>query len=169
MSGRVDERPAWRALAAHREKIGRRHLRELFAQDPGRGERMVLVAAGLHLDYAKNRIDDETVRLLLDLARECGVRERTAAMFRGDPINTTEQRSVLHVALRKPAEETLVVGGVDVVAEVHGVLDRMVAFAEAVRDGRWRGHTGARIRNVVNIGIGGSDLGPVMAYEALRF
>jgi len=169
MSARVDERPAWRALAAHREKIGRRHLRELFAQDPGRGERMVLDAAGLHLDYAKNRIDDETVRLLLDLARECGVRERTAAMFRGDPINTTEQRSVLHVALRKPAGETLVVGGVDVVAEVHGVLDRMIAFAEAVRDGRWRGHTGARIRNIVNIGIGGSDLGPVMAYEALRF
>jgi len=169
MSARVDERPAWRALVAHRDKIGRRHLRELFAQDPGRGERMVLDAAGLHLDYAKNRIDDETVRLLLDLARECGVRERTAAMFRGDPINTTEQRSVLHVALRKPADETLVVGGVDVVAEVHGVLDRMIAFAEAVRGGRWRGHTGARIRNIVNIGIGGSDLGPVMAYEALRF
>ena len=169
MSAAVTERSAWRALVAHHDRIGRRHLRELFAQDPGRGERMVLDAAGLHLDYAKNRIDDETVRLLLDLARECGVRERTAAMFRGDPINTTEQRSVLHVALRKPAGETLVVGGVDVVAEVHGVLDRMIAFTEAVRDGRWRGHTGARIRHIVNIGIGGSDLGPVMAYEALRF
>jgi len=169
MSGRVDERPAWRALVAHHGRIGQRHLRELFAQDPDRGERMVLDAAGLHLDYAKNRIDDETLRLLLDLARESGVPERSAAMFRGDPINTTEQRSVLHVALRKPAGETLVVGGIDVVAEVHGVLDRMIAFAEAVRDGRWRGHTGARIRNIVNIGIGGSDLGPVMAYEALRF
>jgi glucose-6-phosphate isomerase len=169
MSGRVDQRPAWRALAAHHRAIGGRHLRELFAEDPGRGERLVLDAAGLHLDYSKNRVDDETMRLLVDLARECGVGERTAAMFRGDVINTTEKRSVLHVALRKPAGETLVVDGIDVVAEVHGVLERMVAFAESVRGGRWRGHTGARIRNIVNIGIGGSDLGPVMAYEALRF
>ncbi len=169
MSVRVDERPAWRALTAHHGAIGPRHLRALFAEDPGRGERLAVDAAGLHLDYSKNRVSDETMRLLVDLARECGVRERTAAMFRGDLINTTEKRSVLHVALRKPANQTLLVDGVDVVAEVHGVLDRMVAFAESVRDGRWRGHTGARIRNVVNIGIGGSDLGPVMAYEALRF
>jgi glucose-6-phosphate isomerase len=169
MSVRVDERPAWRALAAHHAEIGPRHLRALFAEDPGRGERLVVDAAGLHLDYSKNRVDDETMRLLVDLARECGVRERTAAMFRGDVINTTERRSVLHVALRKPAGERLTVEGVDVVAEVHGVLDRMIEFAESLRDGHWRGHTGARIRNVVNIGIGGSDLGLVMAYEALRF
>jgi glucose-6-phosphate isomerase len=169
MSVRVDERPAWRALAAHHGEIGERHLRTLFAEDPGRGERLVLDAAGLHLDYSKNRVSDETMRLLVDLGRECGVRERTVAMFRGDVINTTEKRAVLHVALRKPASDTLLVNGVDVVAAVHGVLDRMVAFAESVRDGRWRGHTGERIRNVVNIGIGGSDLGPVMAYEALRF
>ena len=170
MSVRLDERPAWRALAAHHGEIGERHLRALFAEDPARGERLVLDAAGLHLDYSKNRVSDETMRLLVDLGRECGVRERTAAMFRGDVINTTERRAVLHVALRKPASDTLLVGGgVDVVAQVHGVLDRMVAFAESVRDGHWRGHTGARIRNVVNIGIGGSDLGPVMAYEALRF
>jgi len=169
MSGRVDQRPAWRALAAHHAEIGRCHLRTLFADDPGRGERLLVDAAGLHLDYSKNRVSDETMRLLVELARACAVGERTAAMFRGDVINTTEQRSVLHIALRKPAGETLMVGGVDVVAEVHGVLDRMVAFANSVREGRWRGHTGARIRNVVNIGIGGSDLGPVMAYEALRF
>jgi len=160
---------AWRALAAHHATIGTTHLRELFAGDAGRGERLVLEAAGLYLDYSKNRITDETVTLLAALAAERGVRERTAAMFRGDVINTTEQRSVLHVALRTPAGQHLVVDGTDVVAEVQSVLERMASFADAVRSGRWLGHTGKRIRNVVNIGIGGSELGPVMAYEALRF
>ena len=169
MSMAPSDRPAWRALVAHHAEIGPRHLRELFAADAGRGERLVLEAAGLYLDYSKNRVSDETMRLLVALAEACGVRERTAAMFRGDVVNRTEKRSVLHVALRKPAGEKLMVEGVDVVAEVHAVLDRMVAFAEGVRDGRWLGHTGKRITNVVNIGIGGSDLGPVMACEALRF
>ncbi len=162
-------RPAWIALVAHHEAIGARPLRELFADDPGRGERLALEAAGIYLDYSKNRVTDETMTLLAELARECGLAERTAAMFRGDVINTTEQRSVLHVALRKPAGERLLVDGVDVVAEVHAVLGRMGAFANALRSGRWLGHTGERIRNIVNIGIGGSDLGPVMACEALRF
>ena len=162
-------RLAWRALAAHHATIGTVHLRELFAADGSRGERLSLEAAGLYLDYSKNRITDETLALLAALASECGVRERTAAMFRGDAINTTEKRSVLHVALRAPAGTKLFVGGADVVAEVRAVLDRMAAFAEAVRSGRWLGHSGKRIRNIVNIGIGGSDLGPVMAYEALRF
>ena len=160
---------AWQALEAHHAKIGVTHLRELFASDATRGERLVLEAAGLYLDYSKNRITDETLQLLSALAAERGVRERTAAMFRGDVINSTEKRSVLHVALRAPAGQSLRVGGVDVVAEVQAVLARMAAFADAVRSGRWLGHTGKRIRNVVNIGIGGSDLGPVMAYEALRF
>jgi len=160
---------AWQALTAHHAKIGTTHLREIFANDATRGERLVLDAAGLYLDYSKNRITDETLKLLSALAGERGVRERTAAMFRGDGINTTEKRSVLHVALRAPAGQTLVVAGVDVVAEVQAVLGRMAAFADAVRSGRWLGHTGKRIRNIVNIGIGGSDLGPVMAYEALRF
>jgi glucose-6-phosphate isomerase len=162
-------RTSWRALVTHHAEVGSLHLRDLFARDPGRGDRLVLEAAGLFLDYSKNRVTDDTLRLLVALAAECGLRERTAAMFRGDAINTTEKRSVLHVALRMPKDSSLVVDGVDVVAEVHAVLDRMNAFAEAVRSGRWRGHTGRRIRNVVNIGIGGSDLGPVMAYEALRF
>ena len=162
-------RPAWRALVAHRAAVGATHLRDLFAADPGRGERLALEAAGIYLDYSKNRVIDETMTLLAALARECGLVERTAAMFRGDVINTTEKRSVLHVALRMPAGERLLVDGVDVVAEVHAVLDRMGAFANALRSGRWLGHTGKRIRNIVNIGIGGSDLGPVMAYEALRF
>jgi glucose-6-phosphate isomerase len=161
--------PAWQALAAHHREVGGLHLRELFARDRDRGERLVLEAAGLHLDYSKNRITDETVRLLAALAAACGLEERIAAMFRGEPINATEQRPALHVALRMPKGTSLPVDGVDVVAEVHAVLDRMNAFAEAVRTGRWLGHTGQRIRNVVNIGIGGSDLGPVMAYEALRF
>ena len=160
---------AWRALGAHHASIGTAHLRELFASDTGRGERLALEAAGLYLDYSKNRISDETVTLLAALAAERGVRERTAAMFRGEVINTTEKRSVLHVALRMPAGSKLVVDGTDVVAEVQAVLERMASFADAVRSGRWRGHTGKRIRNVVNIGIGGSDLGPVMACEALRF
>ena len=162
-------RPAWRALVAHHAAVGATHLRDLFAADPGRGERLALEAAGIYLDYSKNRVIDETMTLLAALARECGLVERTAAMFRGDVINTTEKRSVLHVALRMPAGERLLVDGVDVVAEVHAVLDRMGAFANALRSGRWLGHTGKRIRNIVNIGIGGSDLGPVMAYEALRF
>ncbi|MEO8310480.1 MAG: glucose-6-phosphate isomerase [Caldimonas sp.] len=162
-------RPAWRALVAHHAAIGATHLRDMFAADPGRGERLVLEAAGVYLDYSKNRVTDETMTLLAALARECGLGERTAAMFRGDVINTTEKRSVLHVALRMPAGERLLVDGVDVVAEVRAVLGRMGAFANALRSGRWLGHTGQRIRNIVNIGIGGSDLGPVMAYEALRF
>ena len=162
-------RKAWQALVAHHAKIGEIHLRDFFAADPGRGERLALEAVGIYLDYSKNRVTDETMALLAALADECGLRERTAAMFRGDVVNTTEKRSVLHVALRAPAGARLVVDGFDVVAELHAVLDRMGAFANALRSGRWLGHTGKRIRNIVNIGIGGSDLGPVMAYEALRF
>jgi glucose-6-phosphate isomerase len=162
------ERPAWAALKRHYGAIGGVHLRELFAGDPTRGERLVAEAAGLRLDYSKNRITDETIGLLAQLARESGVAERREAMFKGEHINGTEDRAVLHVALRMPRERSLIVEGVDVVAEVHGVLDRMSAFAERVRSGEWRGHTGKPIHNVVNIGIGGSDLGPVMAYEALR-
>jgi glucose-6-phosphate isomerase len=161
--------PAWQALAAHHDEIGSLHLRELFAGDPGRGERLVVEAAGLYLDYSKNRITDETMRRLVSLAEACGLGERIASMFRGDVINTTERRPALHVALRMPEGNKLEVGGVDIVAEVHAVLDGMSSFAEAVRSGNWTGHTGRRIRNIVNIGIGGSDLGPVMAYEALRF
>ena len=163
------ESAAWQALVAHEREVGGLHLRELFARDARRGERLVLEAAGIFLDYSKNRVTDETVRLLVALAAERGLGQRIAAMFRGDVVNITEQRPALHVALRMPKEASLVVGGVDVVAEVHAVLDRMSRFADAVRGGRWLGHTGKRIRNVVNIGIGGSDLGPVMAYEALRF
>ncbi|MHB8494793.1 MAG: glucose-6-phosphate isomerase [Casimicrobiaceae bacterium] len=162
-------RPAWRALVAHHAKIGRTHLRELFSADADRGDRYALEAAGLYLDYSKNRITGETLKLLGALAGECGLRERIAAMFHGDAINTTERRAVLHIALRAPASEKIFVDGVDVVAEVHAVLDRMAAFAEELRSGRWLGHTGKRIRNVISIGIGGSDLGPVMACEALRF
>jgi glucose-6-phosphate isomerase len=161
-------RPAWQALERHYGEIRTAHLRDLFAADAGRGERLVAEGAGLYLDYSKNRITDETLRLLLQLAEESGLRERTEAMFQGERINTTEDRSVLHVALRMPKGESLVVEGVDVVAEVHEVLDRMSAFSERVRSGEWKGHTGRPIRNVINIGIGGSDLGPVMAYEALR-
>jgi glucose-6-phosphate isomerase len=161
-------RPAWRALEQHYEQIHKAHLRALFADDPTRGERLVAVGAGLYLDYSKNRITNETIALLLRLAEESGLRERTEAMFRGEKINVSEDRSVLHVALRMPKGESLVVDGVDVVAEVHGVLDRMSDFADRVRSGDWKGYTGKPIRNVVNIGIGGSDLGPVMAYEALR-
>jgi len=159
---------AWQALSAHQMKTGHVHLRDLFAADAQRGQRYVLEAAGLYLDYSKNRIDDQTLKLLVTLAAECGLVERIQAMFRGDAINTTEKRPVLHVALRAPTTQQLVVDGVDVVAEVHSVLGRMAAFADAVRSGHWLGHTGRRIRNVVNIGIGGSDLGPVMAFEALR-
>ena len=159
---------AWQALGEHCQEIHELHLRELFAKDPGRGERFTAEGAGLYLDYSKNRINDETLRLLVALAEQSALRERTEAMFAGQKINVSENRSVLHVALRMPANRSLVVDGVDVVAEVHDVLDRMSAFAARIRSGEWRGHTGKPIRNVINIGIGGSDLGPVMAYEALR-
>ena len=162
------ELPAWAALQSHYEGIKDTHLRELFAGDPQRGERLVAHAAGLYLDFSKNRITDETVILLGELARARGVEERREAMFRGEHINVSENRAVLHVALRMPRNRSLVVDGVDVVKEVHETLDRMSAFAERIRSGEWVGHTGKPIRNVVNIGIGGSDLGPVMAYEALR-
>ena len=159
---------AWKALAAHYAKIHTVHLRELFADDPARGRRMTIEAAGVFLDYSKNRVTDATLALLLKLAEEAGLRERIDAMFRGDKINITEDRAVLHVALRAPRNASIVVDGKNVVAEVHAVLDKMADFAHRVRSGVWHGHTGKRIRNVVNIGIGGSDLGPVMAYEALR-
>jgi glucose-6-phosphate isomerase len=161
-------RPAWQALESHHKEISAAHIRDLFAADPSRGERLTAEGAGLYLDYSKNRITAETIALLVQLAEESRLQERIEAMFRGERINTTEQRSVLHVALRTPRGESLVVDGVDVVAEVNDVLDRMSAFADRVRSGEWQGHTGKAIRNVVNIGIGGSDLGPVMAYEALR-
>jgi glucose-6-phosphate isomerase len=164
----LTERPAWKALQAHYEKISGRHLRDLFAEDPDRGLKMSIEAIGLYLDYSKNRTTDETVKLLAQLAEECGLRQRIEAMFTGVKINSTEKRSVLHVALRAPKDSSLLVDGVDVVKEVHAVQDKMAAFAERIRTGAWLGHTGKRIRNVVNIGIGGSDLGPVMAYEALR-
>ncbi|MET0849636.1 MAG: glucose-6-phosphate isomerase [Candidatus Rokuibacteriota bacterium] len=161
-------RPEWSALRAHHEKLRHVHLRELFAQDGTRGERLVAEAAGVYLDYSKNRVTDETLRLLRALAEAVGLRARIDAMFRGDRINVTEDRAVLHVALRAPRTESIVVDGRDVVPDVHEVLDRMADFSARVRSGAWTGHTGRRIRNVVNIGIGGSDLGPVMAYEALR-
>jgi glucose-6-phosphate isomerase len=163
------ELPAWKALQLHHGEMADRHLRQLFAADASRADRLALQAVGLYFDYSKNRITDETMRLLLQLATESGLRERIDAMFRGDRINVSENRSVLHVALRKPVGETLLVDGHDVVKQVHEVLGRMRGFAERVRSGAWKGHTGKPIRNVVNIGIGGSDLGPVMAYEALRY
>jgi glucose-6-phosphate isomerase len=169
MTTSLKHRPAWKELEQHRSEIARLHLRDLFAADPGRASAFTAEGAGLILDYSKNRITDETVRLLLELAAECGLRQRIDAMFRGEHVNVSENRAALHVALRMPADESLFVDGRDVVAEVQGVLARMRAFTESVRTGRWTGHTGRRIRNVVNIGIGGSDLGPVMAYEALRF
>jgi glucose-6-phosphate isomerase len=162
------ERKAWQALQRHHEEIVGRHLRDLFAEDPGRGERLTAEAAGIFLDYSKNRVTDETIRLLVELAEESGVPERRDAMFRGEHINVSEDRAVLHVALRMPAGESLIVDGVDVVAQVHEVLGRMRQFSDRIRSGEWTGFTGKRIRNIVNIGIGGSDLGPVMAYEALR-
>ncbi len=164
----LSERAAWKALQAHVGQVRGQHLRRLFADDPGRATRYAREAAGLAIDFSKHRITDETLRLLLALADECGLRERIDAMFRGEKINVTEQRAVLHVALRAPRNERIVVEGEDVVPRVHEVLDRMTAFSERVRSGTWTGHTGKRIRNVINIGIGGSDLGPVMAYEALR-
>jgi glucose-6-phosphate isomerase len=167
--GPLTAQPAWKKLQAHHEKLREVHLRALFADDPKRGERMTAEAAGLFLDYSKNRITDETVQLLIALAEESGLRSRTDAMFRGDKINVTEGRAVLHVALRAPRGASIVVDGQDVVPEVHAVLDRMADFSNRVRGGEWRGHTGKSIRNVINIGIGGSDLGPVMAYEALKY
>ncbi len=164
----LTERPAWKALAAHHEQTSAIHLRQLFADDPERGRRLTAEAAGIYLDYSKNRVTDETLRLLVRLAEEAGLRARVDAMFRGEKINVTENRAVLHVALRAPRNAVIKVDGENVVPEVHAVLDRMADFAGRVRSGAWLGHTGKRIRNVVNIGIGGSDLGPVMAYEALR-
>jgi glucose-6-phosphate isomerase len=165
---RLTERPEWQALVAHHHDVARVHLRELFASDPRRGERFTVEAAGLYLDYSKNRCTDETLRLLVELAGAVGLRDRIDAMFRGERINTTEDRAVLHVALRAPAGERIVVDGEDVVPAVHAVLDKMASFAMRVRSGEWRGARGERIRNVVNIGIGGSDLGPAMAYQALQ-
>jgi glucose-6-phosphate isomerase len=164
----LTRRDAWRALESHFNEIRDVHLRTRFAEDPGRGERMTAEGAGLYLDYSKNRVTDETLRLLAELAKECEMPERREAMFRGERINVSEDRPVLHVALRMPRDRSLLLDGVDVVKEVHAVLDRMGDFCERVRGGQWRGHTGEPIRNVINIGIGGSDLGPVMAYEALR-
>jgi glucose-6-phosphate isomerase len=164
----VTTRPAWNALRAHYATIHGVHLRKLFADDPGRGERLTAEAAGIYLDYSKNRVNDETLRLLVQLAEESGLRARIDAMFRGEKINVSENRAVLHVALRAPPGASIVVDGENVVPRVHAVLERMAGFANRVRSGAWKGHTRKRIRSVVNIGIGGSDLGPVMAYEALK-
>ena len=164
----LHQRPAWESLKKHHRKIRRTHLRQLFAKDRERGEKFVAEAAGVYFDYSKNRITDETLALLVQLARESGLREHIDAMFRGDQINTSEKRAVLHVALRAPRGASIMHDGRNVVPEVHAVLDKMSSFADRLRSGDWKGHTGKRIRNVINIGIGGSDLGPVMAYEALR-
>src|SRR5258708_8667855 len=161
-------RPAWKALEAHFDKVRDLNLRKLFADDRERGDRFRIEDVGLYLDYSKNRITSETVSLLLQLADECGLRAKIDAMFRGEKINITENRAVLHVALRAPKGTSIIVDGQDVVPAVHAVLDKMANFSERVRSGAWTGHTGKRIRNVINIGIGGSDLGPVVAYEALR-
>ncbi|MDA1229769.1 MAG: glucose-6-phosphate isomerase [Planctomycetota bacterium] len=164
----LSDRASWNNLESHAAIVGKHHLRQLFAEDPKRGQRMTIEALGLYFDYSKNRITDETLTLLLTLAEETGLRQRIDAMFRGDKINLTEDRSVLHVALRAPKSATILVDGENVVPQVHAVLDKMTGFSNRVRSGDWKGHTGKRIRNVVNIGIGGSDLGPVMAYEALK-
>jgi glucose-6-phosphate isomerase len=165
----LTRRPAWKALAVHSRKLRETQLRELFAKDPKRGQRFTAEAAGLFLDYSKNRVTDQTIKLLVQLANQSGLRERIAAMFNGEKINLTENRSVLHVALRAPRDAIVIVDGRNVVPEVHSVLEKMGDFANRVRSGDWKGHTGRPIRNVVNIGIGGSDLGPVMAYEALKY
>jgi glucose-6-phosphate isomerase len=164
----VTERGAWNALVAHYQNARDLHLRKLFADDPTRGQRMTVDAVGLYLDYSKNRVTDETLKLLVQLAEDCGLRGRIDAMFRGDKINITENRAVLHVALRAPKGASIVVDGENVVPQVHAVLDKMADFSNRVRSGAWKGYTGKRIRNVINVGIGGSDLGPVMAYEALK-
>src|SRR6266704_2324616 len=165
----LTKRKAWKALQTHYKTVRELHLRNLFADDPKRGERMTAEAVGLFLDYSKDRITGETLKLLIELAEESGLRSRIDAMFRGEKINTTEQRAVLHTALRAPKGASIVVDGGNVVPQVHAVLDKMADFSDRVRGGAWKGHTGKRIRNVVNIGIGGSDLGPVMAYEALKY
>ena len=165
----VSTSATWSALTEHFESVKGSTLREMFAEDPSRAQRYSLEAVGLFVDYSKNRFSDETLRLLLTLADESGLRSKIDAMFRGDKINITEDRSVLHVALRAPKTESIIADGVDVVPEVHAVLDKMSGFADRVRSGAWKGFTGKPIKTVVNIGIGGSDLGPVMAYEALRF
>src|SRR5258708_9294475 len=162
------KRQSWNALESHHQKVSKIHLRDLFAEDPKRGERMTVEAVGLYLDYSKNRVTDETLKLLMQLAEEWGLRGRIDAMFRGDKINITENRAVLHVALRAPRGASIVVDGQNVVPQVHAVLDKMADFSTRVRTGAWKGYTGKRIRNVINVGIGGSDLGPVMAYEALK-
>jgi len=164
----LHQRPAWAALKKHHQKMKRVHLRQLFAKDRQRGERLAVETAGIYFDYSKNRITDETLGLLFQLAQESGLREHIDAMFRGDKINTSEKRAVLHVALRAPRGASILHDGQNVVPEVHAVLDKMAVFSDRVRTGAWKGHTGKRIRNVINVGIGGSDLGPVMAYEALR-
>jgi len=164
----LTQRPAWQALTAHYERLKHSHLRQLFADDPGRGERFAVEGVGLYLDYSKHRVTGDTLKLLLQLADECDLRGRIDAMFQGEKINVTEQRAVLHVALRAPKGTRIIVDGENVVPQVHAVLERMAEFSDRVRGGAWTGHTGQRIRNVVNVGIGGSDLGPVMAYEALR-
>jgi len=164
----LTRRPEWAALQEHYQKLKEVHLRQLFAGDPKRGERLTAEAVGLYFDYSKHRVTDETIRLLVQLAEACGLRDRIYAMFRGDKINITEGRAVLHVALRAPKGRSILVDGEDVVPQVHQVLDHMAEFATRVRSGAWKGHTGKRIRHVINIGIGGSDLGPVMAYEALK-
>jgi glucose-6-phosphate isomerase len=168
IQGPLRESKAWKALQAHHQQVGSLHLRDIFASDPGRGERLTIDALGLFFDYSKNRVTDETIKLLVELARESGLQPRIEQMFQGEKINVTEKRAVLHVALRAPKGESIFVDGEDVVPQVHDVLDRMAAFSDRVRSGEWKGHTGKRIRNVINIGIGGSDLGPVMAYEALK-
>ena len=164
----LTRRPAWKALKAHFRHIRNLHLRDLFKNDPGRAERLTAEAAGIFLDYSKNRVTDETLRLLLELAEESGLRSRIDAMFRGEKINITEKRAVLHVALRAPKGTTIKVDGEEIVLHVHAMLDKMTEFSNRVRSGEWKGYTGKRIRNIINIGIGGSDLGPVMAYEALK-
>ncbi|MCL4539902.1 MAG: glucose-6-phosphate isomerase [Bacteroidetes bacterium] len=168
-SNQLTERPSWKALEEHFQKMRKAHLKTLFAEDSTRGERLTAEAAGIYLDYSKHLITDETLKLLLRLAEESGLRERIGAMFGGEKINITENRAVLHVALRAPKDQPITVDGKNVVPEVHAVLDKMADFADRVRSGKWIGHTGKPVRNVVNIGIGGSDLGPVMAYEALKF
>ena len=165
----VTKSRAWMALRDHKKSIGRQHLRKLFSDDPGRGERMTAEAMGLFLDYSKNRVTGQTLKLLIQLAKECGLKNRIESMFNGEKINVTEDRAVLHIALRAPKGTKIMVHGKNIIPQVHEVLDRMADFSNRVRSGQWKGHTGKRIRNIVNIGIGGSDLGPVMAYEALRF
>jgi glucose-6-phosphate isomerase len=165
----LNERPAWKALEVHHQQIQGKQLKQLFADDPARGDRFTTETGGIFLDYSKNRVTDETLKLLIQLAEESGLKARIDAMFSGEKINITENRAVLHIALRAPKSESIVVDGEDVVPGVHAVLDKMAAFADRVRSGVWKGHTGKRIRNVINIGIGGSDLGPVMAYEALKY